>query len=347
MTDALRRFPDGLPDELLELDALTLLRELGRPTLIRVPGDGVLPPRAITTLLHGDESTGLQATLHILQRRRREPFDLYVVLGNVEAAAAPPGFAHRYLDGQEDMNRIFDRAPATTVQREAAEAIRTELLAAGLAALVDVHNNTGDNPYYAIVTDERPQTLNLATLLTTTVVRWEFRLDTLLDALHGSVATCALECGLPGRSASLRFAVDALRRYLGEDELPTDRLQRDADVLGRLRRVTVRDDAQVRFGGVLDGTADLVLPPDADVHNFTEVSAGHLIGYVSPTAALPVTVTDADGRDVTADNIAREGDRLVLIRSAVPIMMTRSEDAVRRDCLFYLAEPLSSLGDGT
>ena len=347
MTEALRRFPDGLPDQLLELDALPLLRELGRPTLIRVPGHGDLPPRAITTLLHGDESTGLQATLRILRRRRREPFDLYVVLGNVQAAAEPPGFAHRYLDGQEDMNRIFDGAPTTTAQREATEAIRAELLASGLAALVDVHNNTGNNPFYAIVTNDRPATLNLATLLTTTVVRWEFRLDTLLDALDERVVTCALECGLPGRSASLRFAVDALRRYLGEDHLPTDRLQRDADVLGRLRRVTVHDDARVRFGGVLDGTADLVLPPDGDVHNFTEVSAGHLVGYVPPTGALPVSVTDADGRDVTADSLAREGDRLVLTRDAVPIMMTRSEDAVRRDCLFYLAEPLPSLSNRT
>ena len=346
MTDALRRFPDGLPDELLEFDELSLLRELGGPTLIRVPGAGHLPPRAVTTLLHGDESTGLQAMLRILRRRHRRPYDLYVALGNVEAAAAPPGFAHRYLDGQQDMNRIFDGDETSTAQREAAGAIRAELEAAGVTSLVDVHNNTGDNPFYAIVTNDRPATVNLATLLTTTVVRWEFRLDTLLESLHEGVAACALECGLPGRAASLRFAVDALRRYLGEQELATDRLQRDAEILTDLRRVTVRDDARVRFGGTLDGTVDLVLPPDGDVHNFTEVPAGHLIGHVTPTGALPVTVTDADDRDVTADDVVRDGDRLVLARPAVPLMMTRSEAAVRRDCLFYLAAPVTSVCGG-
>ena len=38
------------------------------------------------------------------------PFDLWVLIGNVRAATQEGWFAHRYLDDQEDFNRVWDRA---------------------------------------------------------------------------------------------------------------------------------------------------------------------------------------------------------------------------------------------
>src|SRR5690606_17511626 len=85
-------FLDGPPDVLLSGSALDVVRRLERPTLVRVPGRGVQAPRAISCLLHGDESTGLEAALRVLRRGRVHDFDLYVVIGNVRAAATAPGF---------------------------------------------------------------------------------------------------------------------------------------------------------------------------------------------------------------------------------------------------------------
>jgi hypothetical protein len=335
-----RWFPDGLPDELLDADELTLLRALGRPTLIRVPGAGTQPPRAIATLLHGDESTGLQAVHRVLRRRRSYPFDLYVVIGNVEAALAAPGFAHRYLDHQEDMNRIWGMNDPTSAQREAADGILARLIAAEPESLVDVHNNTGDNPFYAIVTQDRPEVFNLATLFTTTLLRWELLVNTLMEALHGTCPSIAIECGLPGRPESLAFAVDGMRRYLGAPPLRTDALARDHDLLGELRKVTVLPEVRFRFGGTLEDDLDLVLSADADVHNFVEVPAGHVLGRVRPGAGIPVRVHDRTGQDVTDDYLAVVDDRLVLTARSTPVMMTRTVAAARKDCLFYLATAL-------
>jgi hypothetical protein len=336
------RFPDGLPDELLELDERSFLRAIERPTLIRVPGDGEQAPRAIGTLLHGDESTGLQAALRVLRRRRTYPFDLYVVVGNVEAALAPPGFAHRFLDDQEDLNRIWGIGEPTTMQRRAADGILSELRDAGLESLVDVHNNTGDNPFYAIVTQERPEVINLATLFTTTLLYWDLDAHTLMEALHDTCATIAVECGLPGRPESLAFAVDGLRRYLAAPPLDHSGIVRDHDLLGGLRRVLVRPEVRFRFGGDLTDGLDLVLAPDGDVNNFVEVPAGHTLGRVQPGAALPLRAIDSFGLDVTDEHFAIESDRLVITQPTTPIMMTRTVEAARKDCLFYLATELPS-----
>jgi hypothetical protein len=335
-----RWFPDGLPDHLLDADERTLLRALGCPTLIRVPGAGTEPPRAISTLLHGDESTGLQAVHHVLRRRRSYPFDLYVVIGNVQAALATPGFAFRHLDDQEDMNRIWGLNDPTTAQRQAADAILARLIAAAPESLADLHNNTGDNPFYAIVTQDRAEVYNLATLFTTTLLRWDLLVNTLMEALHGTCPSIAVECGLPGRPESFAFALDGVRRYLGAPPLRTDAIVRDHDRLGELRKVTVAPGVRFRFGGDLDDELDLVLAADGDVHNFDEVPAGHVLGRVRPGSPVPVRVHDRAGRDLTDDYLAVIDDELVLTERSTPVMMTRTVAAARQDCLFYLASEL-------
>lgn len=336
-TEPLLRFPDGLPDELLALDELELLRRLGRPTLIRQPGTGEARARAIATLLHGDESTGLQAMLRILRRRRVYPFDLYVIIGNVRAALEPPGFAVRYLDDQEDFNRIWGLGDPTTSQRRAADAILAELRAADLESLVDIHNNTGDNPFYAIITMETPEVINLATLFTTTLLRWDLELHTLMEATHDLCPSIAVECGLPGRPESLAFAVDALRRYLGAEPLATNQVLRDHDLLGGMRKVMIRPEVRFRFGGELSDDVDLVLDRDLDAHNFRDVPAGLVLGWVHPGASLPLYAIDPDGHDVTDEHFEVVGGHVVITTPGTPVMMTRTVAATRKDCLFYLA----------
>jgi hypothetical protein len=332
-----RWFPDGLDDALLDTDEHSLLQALGRPTLIRIPGEGTQPPRALSVLLHGDESTGLQAIHRVLQHRRRYPFDLYVMIGNVQAALAPPGFASRYLDDQEDFNRIWGFDDPTTPQRVAADAILAELRAAGPESVIDIHNNTGDNPFYAILTRVEPRALSLATLFTTTILRWDLQAATMMEALNDVATTAAVECGLPGRPESLAFAIDGIRRYLAAPPLDEPARVADHDLLGGLVKVTVDPDARFRFGGELDDEHDLVLRPDADVHNFVEVPPGHVLGAIHPGAALPLRAVDARGRDVTADHLVARDGEVALRRTSVPVMMTRTVAATRKDCLFYLA----------
>lgn len=330
-------FEDGLPDGLLELDDLELLRELKRPTLIRVPGTGELPPRGVATLLHGDEDTGYHAIIRVLRRRRVYPFDLHVVIGNVRAALAGSGFRHRFLDDQEDFNRIWDREPTTRL-RLAAQGILTELREAKLAAMVDIHNNSGANPFYAIVTKLEADELNLATTFTTTLLHWDLGVGTLMEALDDVCPSIAVECGLPGRSDSLSFAVDGLRRYLAAPGFEEEVVAADVDLLGELRKVLVRPEVRFTFGGDLGEEVDFVVEQDADRHNFRGVAAGHVVGRVPPGSASPLVVEGPLG-DVTRHYVEVDGELVRLTRPVTPVMMTRTAEAARKDCLFYIATP--------
>jgi succinylglutamate desuccinylase len=335
--DTLRYLPDGLPAGWLEADDRSLLRELGRPTLIRVPGYGEARPRAVSVLLHGDEPTGFQALLHVLRDRPRLPYDLYAFVGNVRAALAPPGYAVRYLDDQEDLNRIWAPTSTTTPLRRTASEVLDHLRRADVEALVDLHNTSGDNPRYAIVTRPTVANLNLATLFTSHVVHWELSNGALVEAVQEERAAIAVELGRPGQEGGFAAAVAGLRRYLDVPGIEERRTLRPHTLLAGLHRVTVPPDARLRFGGALDGTVDLVVPEDADRHNFVEVAAGHTLGRVRRGAGIPVEVVAPDGHVATDDLLRVDGDRLVLTRAATPVMMTRTVEAVRKDCLVYLA----------
>lgn len=332
------RFDEGLPDRLLELDDIELLEELERPTLIRVPGTGELPPRGIATLLHGDEDTGYRAAMRVLRRKRSYPFDLFVIVGNVRAALAGGGFAHRFLDDQEDFNRIWGTEP-TTRMRLAADGMLSDLREAKVSAMVDIHNNSGTNPFYAIVTRLEEASLNLATIFTTTVLHWQLGVHTLMEALTDVCPAVAVECGLPGRPDSLSFAVDGIRRFLGTPEIADTELERDYDLYGDLRKVTVRPEVRFSFGGELSDEIDFVVEQDADAYNFETVPAGHVIGRVTPGSAVPLQVGGIGGEDVTDRFVTVRDDQVVITREITPVMMTRTADAARKDCLFYIATP--------
>lgn len=332
---------DPFGTDLLELDDWSLLRRLGRTTLLTLPGTGEAPPRAVVTLQHGDEPSGLQALLRILRRRHRFPFDLHVVIGNVEAALEAPGFAHRFLSHQRDMNRLWTKESPDDAQSAAVIAVRDRLLELAPSSVVDLHNTSGANPFHSIVTRTDVASLDLATRFTTTVVHWEQRVGALMEAFDGRAPAIAVECGLAGRPGSLAFALDGVRRWLGgPDPSPSAHLL-DHDLLAPMRRVLVDPAVRFRFGGAPDAEVEVTVPIDADRRNGIPTPAGWTLAEVAPGRPMPFRVLDPDGRDVTEAVLALEGARVVVTVDSTPLMMTRTVEAARKDCLTYL------LGTGT
>lgn len=174
----------------------------GRPALIRVPGTDRSPrARMLSCLLHGNEESGYRAALEVLRARRRFPFDLWVFIGNVRSATQEGWFAHRYLEDQEDFNRVWGLGAPTTRMRRCADAVLAEVLESDLEAAADVHNNTGANPVYAIVPVVTEASLDLAARCTDVALRWGRRAHTLMEALAPACPAVALECGPAGIAA--------------------------------------------------------------------------------------------------------------------------------------------------
>jgi hypothetical protein len=308
----------------------------GKPALIRIPGTDEAPrARFVACLLHGNEDSGYRAVLEVLRRGAHHPFDLWVLIGNVRAASQEGWYAHRFLDDQEDFNRVWDLSPSTTRMRRCADEVLEILRAEPLEAAVDLHNNTGENPFYAVIPRWDPPTLALAARCANTALSWSLRAHTLMEALSSHCPAVAVECGVPGVPAHQRYATGVIDRLLAATDFSSGKPDRLFEMRGR---VVVRPEVPFAFGGQLSDDIELVLHPGLDGANFGMLLAGTELGVVHPDGVMPLLVTDVQGRDVTDHYFAiRRGGSLIVTEDVTPVMMTTTVQQTRRDCLFYLA----------
>jgi hypothetical protein len=342
--EELKPLLDGSDDEVL-------VGLAGQPALIHIPAASTaLAPRArlVSCLLHGNEPSGFVAMVDVLRRGERFPFDLWVLIGNVRAATEDGLYAHRHLDDQEDFNRLWGVRSATTDMRRCAAAILEQVRSADLEAAVDLHNNSGRNPYYSILTQLSPEGVLLASLCADTMLLWRLHLHTLIEALATVCPAVSVECGAPHLSDGNAFASGVVHRFLTAADFAVpavDDRPQPQQMVEILHRVTVRPDVEFSFGAAVDG-ADFVVVPELDRYNFEVLPALHTIGHVDPGAAMPLFACDVTGRDVTDQLFRMTPDGAVIVAADVmPMMMTTTVQQARRDCLCYTARPVD-IGKG-
>lgn len=345
--DALYTRFEGYEDlkPLLDTSDEEVLLRLGKPTLVHIQSTEPTPPdpprsaraRFVSCLLHGNEDSGYRAVLELLRTGARFPFDLWVFIGNVAAASRDGWFAHRFLDGQEDFNRVWGMGDPSTPMRRIADAVIAELEAADIEAAIDLHNNTGENPYYAIMPHKTDAAIALAVTCADIVVEWGLRAHSLIEELSSRCPAVAVECGLAGREENSAFAAGVLHRFLTASSFEPG-TSTNAALLRMRYRVTVRPDVTFAFTDELTDGLDLALRLGLDSQNFGMLLAGTELGYVRPGAPMPLAAVDMEGNDATGRLFAIQSDGgLVVTEDVTPLMMTRTALQTRRDCLFYIA----------
>ncbi len=326
------RVHSRLPDGLLECDATALHRLLGGPTLIRLAG-GRTPALFVSVLLHGNETSGWDGVRTYLRANPEPERDLTLFVGNTRAAEA----GVRALPDQPDFNRIWRNTGGAG--GAVAAAVRAAIAHEVYFASVDLHNNTGHNPYYSVLTELAPLNLGLAQLFSDKAVYVE-EPDTVLTRLFtGRCPAVTLEAGPVGDPRCAQRVTDFLSRLMALDAVPVAR----ADSLSLFRtrvRVHVREGVTFGFEGDEARAEDiaLVLTGGVEAVNFHELSSGTVFGASGLPAARVLRVLDVSHRDVTGEYFQQDGREILLKQAVVPAMYTTDPYVVRQDCLCYFME---------
>jgi len=324
------------------------LRWLAGPSLIRVRGRSAARTRVVSTLLHGNEPSGLRAFHAYLREAPRPAVDALLVIGAVECALAEPGFAYRALPGRPDLNRCF-KPPFSGPEGALAGEMLARVRAARPEALVDLHNNTGHNPPYAVAPLLGAAEVNLAGFFAELLVHTPLRLGTLVEATQHEFPSVTVEAGRAGDPEADALALRGLRGFLDAERLETTRV-----VVPRMRvlekpvRVRILPDLRLAFGERPARDADLTVVGDIDRHNFEQLGAGVAIGWVAAPEPWPIEALGADDRDRSRELFrVREVGKGYLLetrRPLIPIMMTTHPEVARSDCLFYAVEEGAQVG---
>lgn len=326
---------DKLPEHLLSCGARDLHLILDGPTLIELPGK-TEPPLFVSILLHGNEDSGLGAVQRVLRSYSDKPLprSLMLLIGNVQAARQ----GLRRLDGQPDYNRIWPGAPSDgqSFEGRIMAEVHARAVDRRVFAAIDVHNNTGRNPRYAVVCDLDAHTLALAVLFARRAVRFRGIPGTSTASFAGVIPAVTAECGLPHHAANQEAAAQFLDAVLNLDELPDGPGDRSAlDLYHTLGVVRLRKDVSFLFG---TDEADVRFDPEIDAHNFGDLLPGTILG--ATVHPMPLSMIDEAGRDVAEEYFEVSGGNLRLRKKAVPAMLTTEPRIVRQDCLCYLMERL-------
>jgi len=320
-----------LPEGLLDLPAQRLVERLPQSTLIHVDGERE-PELFVSVLLHGNETSGWEGVRQYLREHPRPPRSLSLFIANVTAAAQQ----QRVLPGQQDFNRIWKGAAGHGA--ELAAALFTAIAGRNYFAAIDLHNNTGHNPFYSVLTELAEENLGLAYLFSDKAVFIREPDTTLTQAFAGRCPSVAFEVGPVGDSRCDERVYDFVGRALELDSVPVA-APGQLNLFESLARVHIRDGVEFGFSGA-DDNAPLLLTGGVEAVNFHELAAGTPFAAATRPLAELLCVLDSQHRDVTTEFFSQSSAEIMLQRAVVPAMYTTDPFVVRQDCLCYFMQRL-------
>lgn len=337
----------AFPDELLTVPAVLIKRVLPVPTLIHIEGRATAPV-FVSVLLHGDEDVGLKAVQQVVANYRTTtlPRSLSIFVGNVDAAEATV----RFLPHQADFNRVW---PGSELHESWEHRLMRRVVEAMLdrrvAASIDLHNNSGRNPYYACICSLNAEHLQLASLFSRRILYFQRPKGVQTQAFAQFCPAITCECGPIGDLGGARAAAELLERTLELSQTGSTNYAHlcefrhllppassDAELYHTIATWRIMPAASLSF--TKKNPADVLLRPDLDLLNFVELEAGEALGELARPLLECVEVRDESGRLVTTEFLKWSNGQLQLTRNVLPSMFTINMNAIRQDCVGYFTE---------
>jgi hypothetical protein len=332
--------PDSIPEGLLDFVAW-----LGGPAFIELTGQksGTGQRRAVVTLLHGNEPSGVFAIHQLLRRGFVPAVDTLFAIVSVDTALERPGFANRFLPGDPVATRCC-REPGAGKVGKRAHVLLERLFNWAPEALLDLHNNTGHNPAYGVAVQTNGAVKRLTSYFADKLMFTALRLGTITEATAAQFPSVTIECGLAGDPAADAHTARCLEAFLA---VPS--LELDAPPCVPLVTLTTSLRVHLRPGVALT-YADappqgeplepgLVLRRDLDRHNFEVLPKGTLLGWqVGAPVASALYALGPDGEEHNRELFEIRGSALHTTTEMIPIMMTTDPKIAAQDCVFYTAE---------
>ncbi len=329
MADIDLRVFDEPPAGLFETSSRDLNALLGGPSLVRIAGERE-PPLFISTLLHGNETSGWSALCELMATGTPPGRTILLFVGNPAAAAENV----RHLSDQQDFNRIWN--PPDPL----AAAVLDTLSNQALFAAVDIHNNTGRNPHYSVVTEISPSALALAYTFSDHAMYVETPDTVIIRPLASMCPSITVEVGPVGYAESDIRTLDLMTRLTELDALP-DASSGTPRVYRSVARVFVNEEATFDFADDPDlhlATDDLILTAGMEAVNFHSVPAGAEFGFTRQPLNHSLTVRNDAGEDVTGLYLQETHGDISLLQDVIPAMYTTDPEVIRQDCLCYFIE---------
>ncbi|MFW2374116.1 MAG: M14 family metallopeptidase, partial [Gammaproteobacteria bacterium] len=298
---------DQLPEGFLSCKVEHLHDILQKPSLIHLQGE-IEQPLFISTLLHGNETTGFYALQNLLNdyKDQKLPRSLSIFIGNTEAAVT----GQRRLERQIDYNRIW---PGTH-EHYLAEAHMMKQVTDIMRerqpfASIDIHNNTGRNPHYGCINLLDNRYLSLAGMFSDIVVYFTSPKGVQSAAFAEFCPAVTLECGQSGEMDGVLHATRYLNRVMNLPQLPTE-AQQNINLYHTVARVMIPEGYS--FGFADDATINLY--PEIEMYNFCELKPGTPFAWIEAESSGYLETYDENEHETGREYFAYNNKHEIVLR---------------------------------
>lgn len=322
------------PEELGD-HAEAFLERLAGPACLLIEGEDTGRTRALVTLLHGNEPSGVYALHRWLRSAERPAVNMLCIVASVEAALTAPRFSHRFVPGGRDLNRCF-RAPFEGEEGALAQEILALLQLHRPEAVIDMHNTSGSGPAFGVCTFMDRQHDALVSLFTQRLIISNLGLGALMDISEHSFPTVTVEVGGREDEHAHALAYEGLVRYSSAAQVlcPGD-TDWGLELLHDPIRLELQPDVTLTYAEHRCPTHQLTLRPDIEHLNFGAVSPDTPLGWLRSDPQTVFVARDASGRCAVDKLVRIEGGGLYPAQPLKLFMITGNAGIARSDCLFY------------
>jgi len=320
---------DSLPEtEQLWLD------ELSGPTLITIEGKDTSKTRILSTLLHGNEPSGLYAIFRYIKEGRQPETNAVIFLTNVNAAKMSPVFTHRIASLQGDLNRFFnshEKRIETKITKEILAIIKKHKP----EAVVDLHNTSGTSPSFAVSVDSSPQHLSICGLFCNHLIETDLTMGSLME-VESPWPIITIEAGGRLDSSAHEIAYKGIVRLFENYDIfqPASSI----DVLRHPHRFELKESATLRFAPDDGQFADIIISTDLERHNFGSTEKDTFLGwYRGDWQSLFNLGTQSDNIDIE-HYFDFSGGKITTRKKLRLFMCTTFPEIAKSDCLFYFID---------
>lgn len=335
---------DPQPAE-LGATATEFLKQLRGPTHIHLTGIDSTRCRIATTLLHGNEPSGLHAIFELLRQQVTPVVDMHFFIPSVDAAKQAPGFIYRMLPQQRDLNRCFKPPFDTDSQSLLARDLLDWIERLQPESLIDIHNTSGSSPAFGVTTRLDRRHSALVSLFTHRLIVTDLSLGALMEACSDALPAVTVECGGALDSESNRVATEGLLRYLSFKDVLSDHHEDvSLEYFHNPIRLELQEGSDIAFGEHCLFENGVTLLPSIERHNFGYVDPTCRLGFVSGSLTRLLTARDSEGAERVTDFFQIRAGELYPARHLKLFMVTTNPEIARKDCLLYFvaADPASS-----
>ena len=309
------------------------LRKLGGPTFLWLPGLDNTRTRAVSTLLHGNESSGVRALHRWIQEGHQPHVNVLCFIGSIGAALTEPLFSHRCVPDGKDLNRCF-WPPFEGPEGTIAQAMLEELHRIQPETLIDIHNTSGRSPAYGVTTRNGAIQEILTGVFCDHLVVTDLRLGALMEATETAWPTVTIEAGWAHDLLAHELAFRGFTRYALAENFSD--LASPVMVAHHPIRVELQKGASVAYATSPVANVDLTLPPDVDRLNFGTLSTQERLGWIGARGLEMLWAKDATGQNLTSTLFSGHNGELRLAHPGRLMMATTNPDIAQSDCLFYI-----------